>query len=720
LNKQNTAFGIPLLLRLTEILLVVTIAAGLRAHAVVKLPVDYDEDDYIRAAQQFTVLMRAGDWKGFLDTNYRPEHPPLGKIAFGVSLITAPEEDLTPDHPTSAGPDVYLPRELLRPARTLSAVFGTLEVLLLALVSPVAALFLGINAYTVKYTSQVMLEALPSLTSLACILAYLRWKKRASKKIDGWLVASAIFLGVTAASKYMYALVGIAILGDWIFEVRSTGGWRRFFLQAAAWGAISFAIFFMADPFLWTEPLARLKDSLLYHVSYSTGASEVERANYPFWQQLINLTYNPYLAPKAFYIAIDPLITVVAAFGFGGLWKKQRLYVLWFATALFFLLVWPTKWPQYLLVLTVPLSLAAAEGLGALVFRPFRNWLAQRKTKVLRESTTHRGDGRRALPWLVPGLIAFGVLTLFPFLFQVGVSLTDFNVNSLRDGLKGGLWREIWGGLSGKIHAAPFTLGNLPTTVHYIGPAFYQPVLSFLYSNGILFFDVFWTILSVVLQTGLGLGIALLLRQRGARFGKIWQVLFILPWAIPEMIGALMWWNIFMPRYGWLALAVQKYGPHFPFAFLVGWEQSASLWLLVFLIPAVWYGFPFMMLASSVGLKMIPLEVLDAAAVDGASSWSAFRYVVWPLLLPLIVPAIIIRSIFAFNQFYLFQAFGFTTSTLATFSYNVFNPTAGSYGVQGGMFSVSAIINVLTVIILAGFVVLFNRWSKAGEGVTYA
>jgi hypothetical protein len=39
---------------------------------------------------------------------------------------------------------------------------------------------------------------------------------------------------------------------------------------------------------------------------------------------------------------------------------------------------------------------------------------------------------------------------------------------------------------------------------------------------------------------------------------------------------------------------------------------------------------------------------------------------------------------------------------------------------RGGMFSVSAVINILTVIILVGFVILFNRWSKAGEGVTYA
>ncbi|MBI3738657.1 MAG: sugar ABC transporter permease, partial [Chloroflexi bacterium] len=132
-----------------------------------------------------------------------------------------------------------------------------------------------------------------------------------------------------------------------------------------------------------------------------------------------------------------------------------------------------------------------------------------------------------------------------------------------------------------------------------------------------------------------------------------------------------------------------------------------------------WYGFPFMMLASSAGLKMIPAEVFDAAAIDGANIWQTLRYVTWPLLLPLLIPAIIIRSIFAFNQFYLFQAFYFQDSTLATLSYNVFNPSNG-FGRYGGQFAISAVINIITVIILVGFVMLFNRWSKAGEGVSYA
>jgi ABC-type sugar transport system permease subunit len=708
-------------LRLPVILVVVGVAGWLRWHAVVNLPVDYDEDDYIRAAQQYTAIIRSGDWQGFLQTNYRPEHPPLEKIAFGFSLLAAPPEPLTPDRPTTASPDSTLPRGLLRPARITSAVFGTIEILLISLVNPLAGLLLGIHAFTIKYTSQVMLESLPALTSLACVMAYMRWKKRSSYKFNYWLVGSAIFLGLTAASKYLYCVVGIAILVDWLLESRQTGNLRRSFPLVMFWGLLALAIFFAADPYLWPDPFGRLKNSVLYHAAYAAGASEVQNSGYPIWQPFIWLNTTPYAwHPQAFYFAIDPLVTLLAVFGIVSMWKNQRLYLFWLGIALIFLLIWPTKWPQYLLILTAPLALVASEGLMNLTIRPFRSWLTQRKTKRIRASSNRRGDGRRALPWLIPGLVAFAILTLFPFIFQFGVSLTNFSVNSLRDGFNGGLWRAIWGGLTGQIHAVPFDLGRQSSQVQYTGLAFYQPVLSYLASNGILVFDVLWTALSVLLQTLLGLGLALLLWQKGARFGKFWQVIFILPWAIPEMVGALMWLNIFMPDWGWLALAVQKYGPHFPFAFFIGWERTTNLWLLVFLIPAVWYGFPFMMLASSVGLKTVPPDVFDAAAVDGANAWNTFRYVTWPLLFPLIVPAIIIRSIFAFNQFYLFQAFGFGDSTLATLSYNIFNPTSGARGLSGGMFSVSAIINIITVIILAGLVFLFNRWSKAGEGVTYA
>src|SRR5689334_18681859 len=113
------------LLSFLAIVLVGAVAFGLRTHAANTLPIDYDEDDYLRAGQEFAHLIRTSDWRGFLEANYRPEHPPLAKIMIGLSILAAPEKPLTPDAATSAGPNQYLPRDLVRPARTLNLLFGT-------------------------------------------------------------------------------------------------------------------------------------------------------------------------------------------------------------------------------------------------------------------------------------------------------------------------------------------------------------------------------------------------------------------------------------------------------------------------------------------------------------------------------------------------------------------------------------------------------------------
>lgn len=713
MNKTGR-FKLPL--TLLAMLLVAGLAWGLRWRAVSMLPGDYDEDDYLRAAQQYTALIRSGDWAGFTQTNYRAEHPPLSKILFGFSLLQSPPAPLIPDRPTSTSPDQNLPQDQLRDARSLGAVLGTLTVALLALVNPLAGLFLAVHAMTIKYVSQVMLEALPALTSLAMVLAYLQSKKQKAK--TGWLMLSAIFLGLTAASKYLYCVAGIAILIDWFMDVRSGEtrpvSWRSMLV----WGLLAVAVFVAANPYLWPDPIGRLKESILYHAGYSTGAAEVANANYPAWQPLVWLNTSPYYWHEGvFLLGIDALITLLAFFGLGRLWKNARVHVLWLGIGLFFLLIWPTKWPQYILMLTAPLSLAAAEGAWFLLVQPLQNWWANRKDAPNQAKIHHRGQLRQALPWLIPGLLAFAVFTLIPLVFQLGVSLTDFNSASIKDGLNGGIWRAVSGGLTGQIPIANTEFPYRGKLVNYIGPGSYLPILDYVTGSGILVFDIMWTVLSVLLQTSLGLGMAMLLWQRGIHMRRGWEMLFILPWAIPEMIGAIMWLNIFADTTGWLSLAVQTYGKNVPFAFLLGWENNPNLQLVVLLISAVWYGFPFMMLAASAGLKMLPEEVFDAVQLDGANAWQTFRYVTWPLITPLVLPAIIIRGIFSFNQFYLFQAFQAGDRSLAALSYNFFNPSGFFIN---GQFAVSAVLNIITLLILIGFVILFNRGSKAGEGVTYA
>ncbi len=719
------------ILRIFAVLLVVALAWNLRLDAATYLPVDYDEDDYLRAAQEYAAVIRSGDLSGLMDYNYRPEHPPLLKILYGWAIADDKEVRLIPDRPTTASPDATLPRPHLIHARTLGAVIGTLVVGIVALLNPLAGFALSIHTFNIKYVSQVMLESLPSLTSLIAVLAYLKSKKSARQW--NWLALSALFLGLTASSKYLYCVVGIAILIDWFIDTPASKfpGWGKWgetgmelrrYTPMLLWGLLAIAVFFATNPYLWPDPINRLRESVFYHAGYASGAAEVQRAGYPFYQSLVHMFFSPYWWGQngVFAFPYDPFLAIFAILGLKGLWKKERLYVIWLIVALAFLFVWPTKWAQYNIILSVPLALSTAEGFMALIVNPLKAWWVNRKDKVVL-AAPQKNDLRRAWTWLVPGLLAFLVLTLFPLVFQLGVSFTDFSVASIRDGLQGGLWRAIFGGLTGQV--PPATSLEFPyrsAQVNFIGPINFIPVLGYINSpeRGILVFNVLWMVFSVLLQTALGLGIALLLWQRGVRLGKFWQALFIVPWAIPEMIGALMWVNIFQPERGWLALAVKDFGPNIPFASLVGWESSSNLWILVFLIPAVWYGFPFMMMAASAGLRMIPDEVYDAAAMDGATTNQIFRHITWPLLLPLLLPAIIVRGIFAFNQFYLFQAFYAFEGTLATMAYNIFN--SGGFHPFSGQFAISSVINVLTILILIGFVIIFNRWSKASEGVTYA
>jgi len=703
------------------VVLVRGVAGATRWKAVTTLNIDYDEDDYLRAGQEFAHLIRTSDWRGFLDTNYRPEHPPLAKILTGLSILSAPEKPLTPDTSTTAEPNKDLPRDLVSPARTLNTIFGTLAVVLLVLVNPLAGFFLAFHTFTIKYVSQIMLEAFPALTSLLMALTYLQWKKKKQPGINGWLVLSALFLGMTAASKYLYCVVGIAVLVDWYIDAKRDESFKVFFRNALIWGFLAIIVFFALDPYLWPDPVGRLKESVFYHAGYASGAAEVQNASFPAWQPFYWLFYSPYWWHEGvFAFPFDLFITIFAVAGLKRLWHKERLYVLWLGIALVFLLLWPTKWPQYVVILTAPLSFAAAEGTKAIA-ASFADWWRTRKRRREEAFRPSRAETARSLPWLVPGLLFFTALTLLPLLYQLAMSMTVLNGSSLRDGLQGGIWREVVGGITGQIKVTDpeSSVGVDQSKVYYIGLLGYADIFGFLTGYGVAFFSYFWTILSVALQAVLGVGAGLLLWRSNSRTRRAWQAIFILPWAIPEAIAALLWLNIFAPFSGWLALAVKQYGSSIPFANLMGWERNPNLILFVMLVSALWYGFPFIMLATSAGLKMLPKDVYDAASIDGADAWQTFRYVTWPLLQPLVLPALLVRAIFAFNQFYLFQMLipyywqtADNMSTLASISYYVLY--------QGSEFSFSATINIIALILLSIFVLLLNRWGKAAEGVTYA
>ena len=112
---------------------------------------------------------------------------------------------------------------------------------------------------------------------------------------------------------------------------------------------------------MWSDPLGRLTQSLLYHGDYAQS-EHVREYNFPSWQPLIWLLASVPWHPGVFIVALDPLIAILAALGLARLWRKYRVFAFWLAIGFGFLLIWPTKWPQYILTITAPVCLAAAEG----------------------------------------------------------------------------------------------------------------------------------------------------------------------------------------------------------------------------------------------------------------------------------------------------------------------------------------------------------------------
>ncbi len=699
------------LARILSILAVTLLALGLRLDAVKKLPIDYDEDDYLRAGQIYAVGMQQNDWSVFTRENYRTEHPPLTKIADALAIVNLPSAKEISDRPTTADPARVLPQPHLTFARLMQAAFGTLAVLALALISPVAAFFLAIDTWTIKYTSQVMLEALPALTSLLVVMAYLKSKGR----FNAWAIVSALMLGLTASSKYTYAIVGVVVAAHWVWDTRPgrsgvTGRsvWK-WLAPIVSWGVIALVVFFISNPYLWPDPINRLRASVLYHGDYAQSQA-VQDANFPSWQPLVWLSEAVPYHPGLFKFMLDAPIFLLAIVGLRRFWRTRRLYALWFGVALVFLFYWPTKWPQYVLILTVPLSLAASEGLHGSVLEPFGRWVATLRSKRWQRPSAASikaawRQTRTAAPWLLPGLITLGVIALFPLIFQIAMSLTDLSSRSLRDGMRGGVWRAVGDGLTGQASTVPMQLfeNRGATQVNYAGP---QMLLQLIGGAGadILVFNIVWTTLVVALQAAFGIAVALMLNRRGVRFKGWWRTLFILPWAVPEFVGALMWFQIFEPTNGWISLYAKT---DFP------WQSNPTASLLIMLIAGLWIGWPVMMLAATAGLKMIPPDVNDAAAIDGAGAWRTFRSITWPLLLPVLAPVLIIRTIFAFNQFYLFYVMQppFPIFTLSTISFFFFDATSGF----GGQFAVSAALNVFTVIVLFVLISWFTRRMQAAE-----
>lgn len=290
------------------------------------------------------------------------------------------------------------------------------------------------------------------------------------------------------------------------------------------------------------------------------------------------------------------------------------------------------------------------------------------------------------LPYLLlaPAAVGLCLLVIYPIGYEVRLAFTNMSLRHFRD----------------------YTF-NLAQGWRNLKFLFTEPVLKQVMFFPVLWHTILWTVINVVFHVAGGMGLALLL-NRPMRGRGLYRTLLVFPWAIPQIIAVLAWRGEFHFEYGFINVMLQRIGLQ-----PIQWMTDPFWNFAAMCITNIWLGIPFMMVIILGGLQSIPSEFYEAAEIDGASGWQQFRSITLPMLQPVLTPAIILGTIWTFNNFnvpYLINRYELETSDIlvtalfrAAFEYN-------RYGF-------SAAFAMVSFLILFVFAVVYIRTTGGLKGV---
>jgi len=212
------------------------------------------------------------------------------------------------------------------------------------------------------------------------------------------------------------------------------------------------------------------------------------------------------------------------------------------------------------------------------------------------------------LPWVI-GLLVF---TTYPIIATIYFSFTDYNI----------LQSPRWVGIDNYERALT------------LDPSFWTSVKN----------SAYYAIVSVPLRLLFALAIALILNMSAKGIG-LYRTLFYLPTLVPPVVSTIVFILLFDARNGIVNIMLGAVGIPTP-AWLLDPDWSKP----TIVIMSLWsVGIETLIFLA--GLKEIPQDLLDAAAVDGAGRWSRFRNIILPLLSPVILFNLVIGVIYSFQVF---------------------------------------------------------------------
>jgi ABC-type sugar transport system permease subunit len=215
-----------------------------------------------------------------------------------------------------------------------------------------------------------------------------------------------------------------------------------------------------------------------------------------------------------------------------------------------------------------------------------------------------------------------------------------------------------------------------------------------------------FTFASVGFKLVLGMVMALVLTSR-IRYRNLFTGLLLIPWVAPTVVSALNFLWIFDASLGVLNYLLVKVFRILPQG--VGWLSEPGTAMASVIFVNIWRGFPFFGISFLAGLKAIPGEQYEAAAVDGANIVQRFRHVTLPALRNIIIIVMLLSTIWTFNDFAIVYILtkggpGGATQVIPVFTYEM------AFGAQRLGEAIAAALYMLPA--LAMVIIVLSRYMR--------
>src|SRR5712692_1587634 len=214
---------------------------------------------------------------------------------------------------------------------------------------------------------------------------------------------------------------------------------------------------------------------------------------------------------------------------------------------------------------------------------------------------------------------------------------------------------------------------------------------------------------SVAVKTVLGMAMALVLTSN-IRFRSFFTGVLLIPWVAPTVVTALNFLWIFDYSLGVLNYLLVRVLHILPRG--VGWLSEPGTAMASVIAVNIWRGFPFFGISFLAGMKGIPAELYEAAAVDGAGAVRRFRYVTLPGLRNIVIIVLLLSTIWTFNDFQIVYILtkggpGGATQVLPVFTYEM------AFGAQRLGEAVAVALYMLPA--LAFVIIVLARYMRRGR-----